>query len=137
MPIETLKVYPQILSLTVDKGSVVAIKQEYNQNIAEIENAVQDCIKTVKKYEQMGYYNLAKPEFVSDVILTFSNLELTRKDVIRVNNYLKIIGFPECNRIWQLPDEMKVQASQMLDCYQLSFDTNNWESLHIEPFKSA
>lgn len=132
MPIETLKVYPQILSLTVDRELVISIQQEYNQNTAEIENAVQDCIKTVKKYDKMGYYNLAKPEFISDVIKTFSNLECSKKDVIRVNNYVKIIGFPECNRIWQLPDEMKVQISQMLDGYHLSFDSDNWESLQIE-----
>lgn len=132
MPIETLKVYPQILSLTVDGELVISIQQEYNQNTAEIENAVQDCIKTVKKYDKMGYYNLAKPEFISDVIKTFSNLECSKKDVIRVNNYVKIIGFPECNRIWQLPDEMKVQISQMLDGYHLSFDSDNWESLQIE-----
>lgn len=132
MPIETLKVYPQILSLTVDGELVISIQQEYNQSTAEIENAVQDCIKTVKKYDKMGYYNLAKPEFISDVIKTFSNLECSKKDVIRVNNYVKIIGFPECNRIWQLPDEMKVQISQMLDGYHLSFDSDNWESLQIE-----
>jgi hypothetical protein len=28
----------------------------------------------VRKYEKMGYYNLAKPEFISEVITTFTNL---------------------------------------------------------------
>jgi hypothetical protein len=31
----------------------------------------------VRKYEKMGYYNLAKPEFISEVITTFTNLELS------------------------------------------------------------
>lgn len=131
MPIKTLTVYPQIISVVVDVDVVVSIQQEYNQNPAEIEKAVQECVQTVKKYDKMGYYNLAKPEFVSDVISTFSNLELSKKNVIRVNDYLKIIGFPECNRVWQLPDEMKVQISQMLEGYRLSYD-ENWQSLKVE-----
>lgn len=136
MPIKTIKIYPQILSLTIDGNLVVSIEQEYHQNTSEIEKAVQDCIKTVRKYDKMGYYNLVKPEFISDVIKNFSNLELTKKAIIRVNNYLAITGFPECNRIWQLPNKMKLQISKMLDVYTLSFDTQNWESLHIEAIKS-
>jgi hypothetical protein len=47
----------------------------------------------------MGYYNLAKPEFISEVITTFTNLELSKKDVIRANNFMNITGFQECNRV--------------------------------------
>jgi hypothetical protein len=52
--------------------------------------------KTVRKYEKMGYYNLAKPEFINEVIVTFTNLELSKKDVIRVNNFMDIQGATEC-----------------------------------------
>jgi hypothetical protein len=52
------------------------------------------CIEMVRKYEKMGYYNLAKPEFISEVITTFTNLELSKKDVIRANNFMNITILP-------------------------------------------
>jgi hypothetical protein len=90
----------------------------------------------VRKYEKMGYYNLAKPEFISEVITTFTNLELSKKEVIRANNFMNITGFQECNRVWQLPDELKVQASQMLHGFYITFDTVNWEDFSVIPIKN-
>jgi hypothetical protein len=83
----------------------------------------------------MGYYNLAKPEFINEVITTFTNLELSKKDVIRVNNFMDIQGPTECNRVWQLPDETKVQVSQMLHGFEITFDTENWEDFSVKPLE--
>ena len=83
----------------------------------------------------MGYYNLAKPEFISEVITTFTNLEVSKKDVIRANNFMEITGYKECNRVWQLPDEMKVQASAMLKGFYITYDTVKWEDFSVEPIE--
>ena len=135
MHTETIKAYPEITSMIVNGDNVSSITQQYN-DVNEVKTHIQSCIQTVKKYDAKGYYNLVKPEFVSDVITTFSNLELSKKDVIRVNNFMEIIGFPECNRIWQLPDEMKIQASQMLHGFYISYDPNNWVEFSIVPIEN-
>ncbi len=125
-------VYPEITAIVIEEDNVSSITQGYN-NSEKLKQHLQECIKIVKKYEALGYYNLKKPEFIDDVIITFSNLELSKKEVMRINNYMDIVGFPECNRIWQLSDEMKVQASNMLCGFVINFDSNNWEALDIEP----
>ncbi|NYT27332.1 MAG: hypothetical protein H0A76_05225 [Candidatus Thiodubiliella endoseptemdiera] len=96
---------------------------------------IQEHIKMVRQYDKMGYYNLAKPEFVNEVITTFTNLELSKKNVIRVNNFMDIQGPTECNRVWQLPDEVKVEVSKMLHGFEVTYDTENWEDFTIKPLK--
>ncbi len=44
---------------------------------------------------------------------------------------MNIQGFQECNRVWQLPDEMKAQVSQMLYGFYVTYDTENWENFSI------
>ena len=135
MTTKTIKVYPEIISIVIDGDNVLSVTQEYN-DIDKVTTHLQSCIQMVRNYDAQGYYNLAKPEFVDDVITTFSNLELSKKDVIRVNNFINIVGFPECNRIWQLPDEMKVQASQMLQGFHITYDTKHWEDLSVAHINS-
>lgn len=130
MSIKKIIVFPEVISITIDKGNVISVTQEHN-NADDIKAHIQTQIKTVRRYNEMGYYNLAKPEFVSEVITTFSNLELSKKDVIRVNNFIKIQGLPECNRIWQLPDEIKVQVSQMLHNFCITYDSDHWEDFFV------
>ncbi|SMN13887.1 hypothetical protein BHECKSOX2_1078 [Bathymodiolus heckerae thiotrophic gill symbiont] len=135
MSIEKITAFPEITVVIIEDDAVVSVTQEY-YDIDKVKTHIQGCIKTVRKYDKMGYYNLAKPEFVNEVITTFTNLELSKKDVIRVNNFMDIQGFQECNRVWQLPDEMKVQVSQMLHGFYITYDTENWEDFSIEPIKS-
>ncbi|CAB9544047.1 hypothetical protein [uncultured Gammaproteobacteria bacterium] len=135
MSIEKIKAFPEVTTVILnDDNTVESVTQEY-YDIDKVKAHIQGCIKTVRKYEKMGYYNLAKPEFVNEVITTFTNLELSKKDVIRVNNFMDIQGTTECNRVWQLPDETKVQVSQRLHGFQITYDTENWEDFSIQELK--
>lgn len=132
MSIEKITAFPEITDVVIEDGNIVSLTQGY-YDIDKVTVHIQKCIEMVRQYEKMGYYNLAKPEFISEVITTFTNLELSKKDVIRANNFMNITGFQECNRVWQLPDELKVQASQMLHGFHVTFDTENWEGFTVQP----
>ncbi len=136
MSIEKITAFPEITSAVVEEGNIVSVTQGY-YDIDKVTGHIQTCIGMVRRYEKMGYYNLAKPEFTSEVITTFTNLELSKKDVIRANNFMEITGYQECNRVWQLPDEMKVQASQMLCGFYITYDTDNWEDFSVEPIEAS
>ncbi len=131
MSIEKITAFPEITDVVIEDGNIISLTQGY-YDIDKVTVHIQKCIEMVRQYEKMGYYNLAKPEFISEVITTFTNLELSKKDVIRTNNFMKITGFQECNRVWQLPDELKVQASQMLHGFYITFDTVNWEDFSVK-----
>jgi uncharacterized protein YlzI (FlbEa/FlbD family) len=133
MSIEKITAFPEITFAVVEGENLVSVTQGY-YDIDKVTKHIQTCIGMVRKYEKMGYYNLAQPEFISEVITTFTNLEVSKKDVIRANNFMEISGY-ECNRVWQLPDQMKVQASQMLHGFYITYDTENWEDFSIEPIE--
>ncbi len=131
MSTEKITAYPEITKTVIEGDNVVSVIQgdyDLDKVIAHIETS----IAMVRRYEKMGYYTLAKPEFVSEVITTFTDLEVNRKDVIRANNFMDIQGYQECNRVWQLPDEMKVQVSQMLYGFYITYDEENWEDFGVE-----
>jgi len=131
MSTEKITAYPEITKTVIEGDDVVSVIQgdyDLDKVIAHIETS----IAMVRRYEKMGYYTLAKPEFVSEVITTFTDLEVKRKDVIRANNFMDIQGYQECNRVWQLPDEMKVQVSQMLYGFYITYDEENWEDFSVE-----
>ncbi|MBE8190552.1 MAG: hypothetical protein HAW58_06900 [Candidatus Thioglobus sp.] len=134
MSIEKIKAYPEITEITIENDKVKSLVQEYN-DLEKVQKHIKNCIETVRNYTKKGYYNLVQPEFVDEVITVFSNLELSKKDVIRVNNFIEIAGFPQCNRIWQLPDEMKVQASKMLGGFEITYDSENWEDFSLQPLE--
>jgi uncharacterized protein YlzI (FlbEa/FlbD family) len=135
MSIEKIKAFPEVTIVVISDDNIVeSVTQEY-YDTDKVKKHIQENIRLVKKYDKMGYYNLAKPEFVSEVITTFTNLELSKKDVIRVNNFMDIQGATECNRVWQLPDEVKVQVSQKLHGFQIIYDTENWENFSISPLE--
>lgn len=136
MSIEKITAFPEITDVVIEDGNIVSLTQGY-YDIDKVTVHIQKCIEMVRQYEKMGYYNLAKPEFISEVITTFTNLELSKKDVIRANNFMNITGFQECNRVWQLPDELKVQASQMLHGFYITFDTVNWEDFSVEVIEES
>jgi uncharacterized protein YlzI (FlbEa/FlbD family) len=94
MSIEKIKAFPEVTTVILnDDNTVESVTQEY-YDIDKVKTHIQGCIKTVRKYEKMGYYNLAKPEFVNEVITTFTNLELSKKDVFKElrDAYKKNIG---------------------------------------------
>ncbi len=135
MSTETIKAFPEVTTVILNNdGTVDSIAQEY-YDVDKIKAHIQEHIKMVRQYDKMGYYNLAKPEFVNEVITTFTNLELSKKNVIRVNNFMDIQGPTECNRVWQLPDEVKVEVSKMLHGFEVTYDTENWEDFTIKPLK--
>jgi hypothetical protein len=135
MSIEKIKAFPEVTTVILDDdAAVISVTQEY-YDIEKVKTHILENIRLVKKYEKMGYYNLAKPEFINEVITTFTNLELSKKDVIRVNNFMDIQGPTECNRVWQLPDETKVQVSQMLHGFEITFDAENWEDFSVKPLE--
>ncbi|MBA5249157.1 MAG: hypothetical protein FE834_06435 [Gammaproteobacteria bacterium] len=133
MSIEKIKAFPEVTTVILnDDGTVESIIQEY-YDADKVETHIREHIAMVRQYDKMGYYNLAKPEFVNEVITTFTNLELSKKEVIRVNNFMDIQGPTECNRVWQLPDETKVQVSQLLHGFYITYDTDNWEDFSVTP----
>ncbi len=135
MSTETIKAFPEVTTVILNNdGTVDSIAQEY-YDVGKVKAHIQEHIKMVRQYDKMGYYNLAKPEFVNEVITTFTNLELSKKNVIRVNNFMDIQGPTECNRVWQLPDEVKVEVSKMLHGFEVTYDTENWEDFTIKPLK--
>ncbi len=135
MSIQKIKAFPEITAVVIEGDKVTSVTQEYN-DVDKLTAHIQTCIQTVRKYDESGYYNLSKPEFVNEVITTFTNLELSKKDVIRVNNFMDVRGFQECNRVWQLPDELKVQISTMLHGFIVTYDSENWEDFNVEPLKN-
>ncbi|WXU00417.1 MAG: hypothetical protein Ctma_1132 [Catillopecten margaritatus gill symbiont] len=133
MSIEKIKAFPEVTIVILNNdGTVESISQEY-YDVDKVETHIRKNIQMVREYDKMGYYNLAKPEFVNEVITTFTNLELSKKEVIRVNNFMDIQGPTECNRVWQLPDETKVEVSQMLYGFEVTYDTEKWEDFTIKP----
>jgi len=82
MSTEKITAYPEITKTVIEGDNVVSVIQgdyDLDKVIAHIETS----IAMVRRYEKMGYYTLAKPEFVSEVITTFTDLEVKRKDVIQ------------------------------------------------------
>ncbi|BAS67174.1 MAG: hypothetical protein DSY43_05535 [Gammaproteobacteria bacterium] len=133
MSTETIKVFPEVTTVILNDDSTVAsVTQEY-YDLDKVKVHIKENIRLVRQYEKMGYYNLAKPEFINEVITTFTNLELSKKDVIRVNNFMDIQGPTECNRVWQLPDEAKVEVSQKLYGFEITYDSEKWEDFTIKP----
>ncbi len=78
MSIKKITVFPEITAVIIDRDNVISVTQG-NYDIEKIEIHIQQCIQMVRKYEAAGYYNLARPEFVNEVIATFTNLELRKK----------------------------------------------------------
>lgn len=131
MSTKKITAYPEITKTVIEGDDVVSVTQG-NYDLDKITAHIETSIAMVRKYEKMGYYTLAKPEFVSEVITTFTDLEVNRKDVIRANNFMDIQGYQECNRVWQLPDELKVKVSQMLYGFYITYDEENWEDFSVE-----
>jgi len=131
MSIEKITAYPEITETIIEGDDVISVIQG-NYDLDRVITHVNESITMVKRSEQMGYYTLAKPEFVSEVITTFTDLEVSKKEVIRANNFMDVQGYQECNRVWQLPDEMKVQVSQMLYGFYITYDSENWEDFNVE-----
>jgi len=131
MSTEKITAYPEITKTVIEGDDVVSVIQG-GYDLDKITAHIETSIAMVRRYEKMGYYTLAKPEFVSEVITTFTDLEVNRKDVIRANNFMDIQGYQECNRVWQLPDELKVKVSQMLYGFYITYDKENWEDFSVE-----
>lgn len=132
MSVETIKVYPQINTMSITDGKLDALAQEYKKT-KDLKTAIEDWVNMVKKYDSMGYYPLVKPEFISEVLAgAFSNIKLTKEAVIADNNYQNISGYPQCNRVFQLPSEIKTQILKRLSGYLVSYQIDNWEILNVE-----
>jgi hypothetical protein len=73
MSIEKITAFPEITDVVIEDNNIVSLTQGY-YDIDKVTVHIQKCIEMVRKYEKMGYYNLAKPEFISAITepLTFS-----------------------------------------------------------------
>ena len=134
MSIEKITAYPEITETIIEGDDVISVTQG-NYDLDKVITHINESITIVRRYEKMGYYTLAKPEFVSEVVTTFTDLEVSKKEVIRANNFMDVQGYQECNRVWQLPDEIKVQVSQMLYGFYITYDSENWEDFNVEPIE--
>ncbi|QKQ24451.1 hypothetical protein HUE58_04860 [Candidatus Ruthia endofausta] len=132
MSVKKIKVYPQINTMSIVGGKLDALTQEY-ENTKDLKTALEGWVNMIKKYDSVGYYPLVKPEFISEVLVgAFSNIKLTKKAVIADNNYQNISDYPQCNRVFQLPNEIKTQILKRLSGYFVSYQTDNWEILSVE-----
>ncbi len=137
MLIKKIKVYPQINTISIADGKLDTLTQEY-ENTKDLKAALKSWVSMVKKYDSMGYYPLAKPEFISEVLVgALSNIKLTKETVITDNNYQNISGYPQCNRLFQLPSEIKNQILKRLDGYFINYQKDSWEILNVESIDNS
>ena len=89
MSTEKITAFPEITKTIIEGDDVVSVTQG-DYDLDKVIAHVNESIAMVKKYEEMGYYTLAKPEFVSEVITTFTDLEVSKKDVIRCSRLSRV-----------------------------------------------
>jgi len=128
MAIETIKVFSHIFSVVVDKETEKVLS--INQNITDVKGMrknLETAVDTVKNYESIGFYPMTKPEFIDEVIHNFSDVALSKKDVINESRHQVIEGYIGCVRVFQLPYEYISQVKDMMVGFDVDYDTQSWE----------
>jgi len=132
MSIETMNVYPMIHSITVDKENnlITELVQDIN-DVEGIKANLSESVATVKKYDEMNFYPLSKPEFIDDVMGNFAQMGMSKHLTISDNTYHDIFGYPGCTRVWELPLPLRDQVESALVGYKVNYDSDTWEILDV------
>jgi hypothetical protein len=134
MSIETIQVFPMIHSITIDKQKNIMTELVQDINDADgIKQNLFEAVRTVKKYEEMSYYPLAKPEFIDDVMGNFAQMGMSKYLTISDNTYHDIFGYPGCTRVWELPLILRDQVEAALVGYEVKYNTETWEIVAVTP----
>ena len=126
-----------IHSITIDKEQNLVTELVQDINDAEgIKKNLLEAVYTVKKYEEMDFYPLAKPEFLDDVMGNFAQMGMSKHLTISDNTYHDIFGYPGCTRVWELPLPLRDQVEEALVGYKVKYDTSTWDILEVTPLES-
>ncbi len=132
MSTQTITVFSHLYSVSVDKEAEKVLS--ITQNITDIEGIRQNlegAVSMVQKYQSIGFYPMAEPDFITEVIGNFSDVALSRQDVVNENRHQVIEGFTGCVRVFQLPDAFVVQVRDALTGFEVDYDDQSWEILDI------
>ena len=132
MSAQTITVFSHLYSVSVDKEAEKVLS--ITQNITDIEGIRQNlegAVSMVQKYQSIGFYPMAEPDFITEVIGNFSDVALSRQDVVNENRHQVIEGFTGCVRVFQLPDVFVVQVKDSLTGFEVDYDDQSWEILDI------
>ena len=137
MAIQSIKVFPTIHSITIDKESekVTGIVQDI-LDAQGIRKNLEESVNMVQKYNERGFYPLTKPKFIEDVMGSFAQMGLTREATISENTYHEIIGYVGCTRVWELPIILRDQVEFSLTGYDVDYDDESWEILKVEQIQN-
>jgi hypothetical protein len=136
MSIEVISVFPMINSITIDKerNLVTELVQDIHDADGVKKNLV-EAVYTVKKYEEMNFYPLSKPEFIADVMGNFAQMGMSRHLTISDNTYHEINGYLGCTRVWELPLPLRNQVEESLVGYEVKYDSETWDILEVTPLE--
>ena len=132
MSTQTITVFSHLYSVSVDKEAEKVLS--ITQNITDIDGIrqnLEDAVSMVQKYKTIGFYPMAEPDFITEVIGNFSDVALSRQDVVNENRHQVIEGFTGCVRVFQLPDVFVVQVRDGLVGFEVDYDDESWEILAI------
>ena len=132
MSTQTITVFSHLYSVSVDKEAEKVLS--ITQNITDIDGIrqnLEDAVSMVQKYKSIGFYPMAEPDFITEVIGNFSDVALSRQDVVNENRHQVIEGVTGCVRVFQLPDVFVVQVRDALTGFEVDYDDENWEILAI------
>lgn len=132
MSTQTITVFSHLYSVSVDKEAEKVLS--ITQNITDIEDIRQNlegAVSMVQKYQSIGFYPMAEPDFITEVIGNFSDVALSRQDVVNENRHQVIEGFTGCVRVFQLPDVFVVQVRDNLTGFEVDYDDQSWEILDV------
>lgn len=133
MATETITVFSHIYSIDVDKDAEEVLSLVQNITSADdIKQNIEQAVKTVRKYESIGFYPMSPPDFIGEVIGNFSDVGLTREEVIGENRHQIVTGYTGCVKVFQLPDDLKNKASEMLLGFDVNYDPLTWEIVSVE-----
>lgn len=132
MSTQTICVFSHIYLVAVDKESekVLTVTQNLTTVDAIREN-LEEAVSTVKKYQSIGFYPMADPDFIGEVLGNFSDVALSRQDVVNENRHQVIEGFAGCVRVFQLPDDYVVQVKEMIGGFEVDYDDVSWDILDV------
>ncbi len=132
MSTQTICVFSHIYLVAVDKESekVLTVTQNLTTVDAIREN-LEEAVSTVKKYQSIGFYPMADPDFIGEVLGNFSDVALSRQDVVNENRHQVIEGFAGCVRVFQLPDDYVVQVKEMISGFEVDYNDVSWDILDV------
>lgn len=136
--LKKITIFANINLIEIDKNNDKVLLVEQSIYVAnDMKKHLEQAVATVKRYQDAGSYPLVAPTFMDEVIGNFTNGGLSTDLVLQENSYHKIVGFPGCTRVWELPESLKNQVQDKLIGFNVSFDDDSWKILTVEQIKTT